>query len=105
MRVEPEPKEIGIEIIVLVNVTTGAVQRVALNKLDKLRGEFNVPADLFALRHGTIKDFECGDEISVERDSPLAVCIAELGFRIEQQTEESFSVWYDEAGDWQRVCG
>ena len=104
LRVEPELEEICIEIVVLVDITAGAVQGVALNKLDKLRGKFDIPADMFALRHGTIKDFERGDEISVERDSPLAVGIAELGFRIEQQTKESFSVWYDEAGDWQGVC-
>src|SRR6266852_6349795 len=56
---------------------------VAVNIFHALRDEFDVPAVMRDFRHGAINNFECGDEISVERDSPLAVGIAELSFRIE----------------------
>ena len=81
--VEPEPVKIGFKIVVSLDITTRAAQRVALNIFHALRDEFDVPAVMLDFRDGTIKDFECGDEISLERDSPLAVRIAELCFRIE----------------------
>src|SRR5437899_11267150 len=83
LRVEPEPVKISIKIVVSLDITTRAAQGVALNIFHALRDEFDVPALLSGFRHGAIEDFECGDEISLEPDSPLAVRIAELSFRIE----------------------
>src|ERR1700687_898487 len=81
--VEPEPIKIGIKVVVLLDITTRAAQGVALKVFHALRDEFDVPAVISGFRYGAIKDFECGDEISLERDSPLAVRITELSFRIE----------------------
>jgi len=48
---------------------------------------------MFGLRQGGIKDFECRDEIPLERDSPLAVRIAELNFGSSSRRKRVFRSW------------
>ena len=83
LRVEPELVKSGIKIVVALDITTRAAQGVSLNIFHALRDEFDVPSVMFDLRYRAIKDFEGGDEISLQGDAPLAVRIAKFSFQFD----------------------
>ena len=83
LRVEPELVKSGIKIVVVLDITTRAAQGVSLNIFHALRDEFDVPSVMFDLRYRAIKDFEGGDEISLQGNAPLAVRIAKFSFQFD----------------------
>src|ERR1700694_1758880 len=91
LRVEPEPVEIGFQIVMLVNIVAGAPQRVALEMRHELRHNSAVPA-MVSYRYRLIQGFESGNEVSFDGDAAFAIGISKANLWIKHQFEERSAI-------------